>query len=331
MAQGIKIAFFGELSSTFVKRDYELLCKYFELYPLEPPKSKGEWLAYLSEAKKLVRECDVVFGWFAGWHTLPGVYYAKRYGKKSIIVAGGYDVVFLPEINYGAFTNLKEKISTRYVLENADIIISVSKSNQKELLEKVRPKKNILIYNGVPIDKFPYSVDKEDIAITVSSIKRSNLKRKGIKTFVESAKFLPEVKFVVIGKFIDESIDYLRSIASPNVEFTGKVVDEELIKWYQRAKVYVQASAHEGFGIAVAESMLCGCIPVVTPRYALPEVVGNCGFYVPYGDVKATAEAIKKALDAPEEMRKKARERIKNLFPIEKREKKLVRLIGEII
>ena len=138
---------------------------------------------------------------------------------------------------------------------------------------------------------------------------------------MKSAKFLLEVKFVVIGKFIDRSIDYLRSIASPNVEFTGKVVDEELLEWYQRAKVYVQASAHEGFGMAVAESMLCGCIPVVTPRYALPEVVGNCGFYVPYGDEKATTEAIKKALAAPEEMRKKARERIRNLFSIEKREK----------
>ena len=94
--------------------------------------------------------------------------------------------------------------------------------------------------------------------------------------------------------------------------------------------MYVQVSAHEGFGVAVAESMLCGCIPVVTPRYALPEVVGDCGFYVPYGDEKATAEAIKKALDAPDELGKKARERIKKLFSMERREKELVDLIEGI-
>ncbi|MHA1664403.1 MAG: hypothetical protein ACTSVW_01050 [Candidatus Njordarchaeales archaeon] len=42
--------------------------------------------------------------------------------------------------------------------------------------------------------------------------------------------------------------------------------------------------------------MSCCCVPVVTRRYALPEVVGDTGFYVPYYDPKSTAEAIKKAL-----------------------------------
>jgi len=328
----MKICFIGNLSTTFVRRDYEILSKHFDVDVIEPPKKKSKWAKYPFIVKKKVKNCDVVFGWFAGWHTAIATHYAKKYGKKSIVVVGGYDAAYVPEINYGAFTTLKEKIPAKYVLENADLIISVSKSNQKELLEKVKPRKNILIYNGIPLNRFPHSeLDKENIVITVGSIKRSNLKRKGIEIFVKSAKYLPEVRFIVIGKFIDDAINYLKSVAPPNVEFTGFASDKELVEWYQRAKVYVQVSAHEGFGITVAESMLCGCIPVVTKRFALPEVVGDCGFYVPYGDEKATAEAIKKALNAPDELRKKVRERIMNNFSIEERAAKLMKLIEEIL
>jgi glycosyltransferase involved in cell wall biosynthesis len=42
--------------------------------------------------------------------------------------------------------------------------------------------------------------------------------------------------------------------------------------------------------------MACGCVPVVTDRGALPEVVENTGIVVPYGDVDATIKAIHIAL-----------------------------------
>jgi len=327
----MKICFVGSLSHAFVKRDYEILKRHFNVDVVEPPKTKFGWLKYISFIKRKVRNSDITFCWFAGWHSAPAIYYSKKYKKKSIVVAGGYDVVSLPEINYGAFTNFKEKLPSKYTLKNANVVISISKSNQIELLEKVKPKKNILVHNGVPLDKFtPTNFNKEKIAITVGAIKRSNLKRKGIETFVKSARYLPNVPFVVIGKFVDGSVDYLKSIAPSNVKFTGFVSDGDLMDWYKRAKVYVQISAHEGFGITVAESMLCGCIPVVTKRFALPEVVGRYGFYVPYGDEKATAEAIKKALNASDETGKKARERIMNNFSIEERAAKLMKLIEDI-
>jgi glycosyltransferase involved in cell wall biosynthesis len=91
----------------------------------------------------------------------------------------------------------------------------------------------------------------------------------------------------------------------------------------QRA-VYVQLSAYESFGMALAEAMQCGCVPVVTRRGALPEVVGDAGWYVPYGDPDAAARAIREALDAPAAASRAARRRIIDHFPLDKRQHALV-------
>lgn len=91
----------------------------------------------------------------------------------------------------------------------------------------------------------------------------------------------------------------------------------------QRA-VYAQLSAYESFGMALAEAMQCGCVPVVTRRGALPEVVGDAGWYVPYGDPDATAQAIREALNAPDAASRAARHRITDRFPLDRRRHALV-------
>lgn len=325
----VRICFVGDLSLSFVKRDYEILEKHFGVDVVQPPKKRDlSWLKYILTLAGNIFQSDLSFCWFAGWHSGFAIFFSKLFRKKSIVVAGGFDVADVPEINYGAFTNFKEKLPSRYVLKNSDLIVSVSKSNQRELLEKIRPRENVLIYNGIPLEEFAArNSDKEAIAITVGTVKWSNLRRKGIETFVKTAQYLPNTPFIVVGKFGDDSIAYLKSIATSNVEFTDFVPDEELLEYYQKAKVYCQLSHYESFGVAPAEAMLCKCIPVVTGRFALPEIVGDTGFYVEYGDEKATAEAIKKALDAPDDLGERASQRIKEMFPMERREKEIVKIV----
>ena len=120
----------------------------------------------------------------------------------------------------------------------------------------------------------------------------------------------------IVGKFIDDSVEMLRKIAPKNVEFTGFVPDEELLRWYQRAKVYCQLSRYEGLPNALCEAMLCECVPVGTKYCGIPTAIGDTGFYADFGDVNGTAEAIKKAL-SNQNLGKKARDRIKTNFPEE--------------
>ena len=90
------------------------------------------------------------------------------------------------------------------------------------------------------------------------------------------------------------------------------------------ARVYVQLSHAEAFGCALAEAMSCECVPVAVRRGALPEVVGDTGFYAPYADPYSTAHTIMKALNADGSS---ARKRIKQMFAVEKRELQLIKAL----
>ena len=324
-----KILFICPYFSPFIQKDLDLLRRHFDV-------KVGHYtgLGSIPKILKAVLWSDITFSWFADIHAFWAVLFSKIFNKKSIVVVGGYEVAKVPEINYGLMLNPKSARRVKYVLENADKVLAVSEFNKREILKCMNEKENEkvkLIYHGVDYNKFTSQGEKKDnrLVISVGYVKNSNLKRKGLETFVRAAKFLPNVEFVLIGKHIDDSIRYLKSIAPVNVKFTGFVSEDDLLKYYQRAKVYVQVSAHEGFGLSLAEAMLCECVPVVTNKGAIPEVVGDAGFYVPYGNPKATAEAIKEALNT--DKGKEARERIKKMFPIERREKELIGIINSLV
>ncbi len=317
----MKIAFVYYDFSSFVRQDEEILARHFEVIRVNYRRP-----ADIFKILESVLKCDASFSWFASGHSFAAVLFSKLLGKKSIVIAGGYDVACIPEINYGQFTLSRAKrFMTAFSLRYADLILPVSEFTKKEVLRWAQPKKNLVIYNGIDIKHFQADGEKEDLVITVGGVSRSNLLRKGLETFVKSASLVPEARFVVIGKEQDDSINHLRSIASPNVSFTGFVTDQELLLWYQRARVYVQVSAYESFGMSLAEAMLCECVPVVTEKGALPEVVGDTGFYVAYEDEKATARGIKEALRSNKGAY--ARRRIEDLFSLARREKALIESI----
>jgi glycosyltransferase involved in cell wall biosynthesis len=307
---------------SFVVRDLEMLKKHYKV--------KSYYFSFKTffHLLSLIYKSDIVFIWFVSYHAFFSTFFAKLLLKKIVVVTGGYDVAGEKEIKYGLMLNPIFKRLVKYVLLNSDKILAVSEFNKKEI-ERYLGMQNIeMIYNSIDNKKFYPQGKKQDIVATVGFITWDNVKRKGLDTFVKAAKYLPNVNFMVIGKSSDDSIDYLKSIASKNVIFTGFVSDNELLKYYQEIKVYCQLSFYESFGMTPAEAMLCECIPVVVNRGALPEVVGDTGFFVEYGDVRDTAEAIKKALISNNG--KKAHDRVATMFSPEYREKKLVDVLESI-
>jgi glycosyltransferase involved in cell wall biosynthesis len=139
------------------------------------------------------------------------------------------------------------------------------------------------------------------------------------------------VRFTLAGKWLDGSVDELRERAGDNVAFTGWLSDEDLHATYRRAAVYVQASRHEGFGLAVAEAMLAGCVPVVMNVTAMPEVVGEAGVLIDSQQPKDVAEGVRGALDLGPDAARRARERILTAFPMERRRDGILRVVEDAL
>jgi len=326
MRNDINILFVKLWDKTFIKHDLELLDKNFNVRVIDLTKNM------LSILYKIILNLfwsDIYFIWFSHIHSFFFVILSKIFKKKSIIVAGGYDCANIPEMQYGTFTSGLARFFSKFSFNHCDVVISVSKSSQRELLENTTPKKNVLIYNAVPPNKFiPGNVKKKNIVLTIGRINNNSIKIKGIDTLIETAKYLPEIPFYIVGPIEDNSIDDLKKKSPKNVHFLGEIENEELIKYYQIAKVYAQLSYHESFGVAIAEAMLCNCVPVVTKQYAIPEIVGNTGYYVPYADPIKTHFAISEALKI--ENNNKTRKRIKKFFHPLERERKIIQLIRHL-
>lgn len=304
--------------STWIENDSDIIRKEHELEELN-------WcgLKDVFRLISLVRSSDIVLSWFASTYSLFAAILCRIFNKKSFVIAGGYDTTIMPEINYGLGLSFKNKMFVGLALRLSNRIFAISEASRKDIIHNygVVPDKVETLYLGFALDKFPKKISKKErVVVTIGPTVKSNLKRKGLEQFVKSAKYVPDVKYLLIGTPGDAQ-KHLEKIASNNVEFPGRISDQELSKQLSRSAVYVQVSYHEGFGCAMAEGMLFGCVPVVSDRGAIPEVVGDAGIYVELGDSLGLSEAIKQALDMNGQ---KAKKRIETLFPIEIRERRLL-------
>jgi len=325
-----KILFVHNALTEFVRIDLQELRKDYDV----TERFEKSRLVNTRTLWREVKNHDLVFGWFASWHTFLPLQFAKMLGKPSILVIGGYDVANIPEINYGHQRGGLKKLISRGTIRTATRLVTNSKYSREEIKHNLGFTNGAVrtVYHGVP-DRFgdlPRGT-REHTALTVGNVDRSNLFRKGHEPFVRAAALLPDVNFVLAGAWKDDAIDHLRRLATANVTFTGRLTDEELSEYYRKASAYVQASTHEGFGMSVAEAMLAGCVPVTTKAGALPEVTGDCGLCIAAADPNEIARGIKHALSYTDASRQSIRNRILEQFPLANRRTQLQELIQQVI
>lgn len=325
-----RILYLYNTTSKFVGLDEELLRRFFDVQSVHLQK-RG--LHLVPQMWRHTNNVDAVVAWFASWHSLPGFLAARWRGIPRVLITGGYDVARDETIEYGLRRGGLPYIVSEGVFRLTTLALPFSEAARRETLANtpLTPEQTHTLPLGVP-DQVAYqqSVPKERIALTIATLDRTSIPRKGIQTFVDAAQFLPDVSFFVVGKARDDRVQSLKSSAPPNVTFTGYLPDADLYQLQRRAKVYVQASVHEGFGLAVAESMLARCVPVLSRRGSLPEVAGDCGIYTEL-DARSVADAIQTALDTPESAGENARERIRTQFPLDARAAGLRQHIEQVV
>ena len=323
-----KIYFVHQGLLSFVRRDLEILRCYYETREIN--NYTGAFLKIPRNISDVIW-CDIIFCWFGSVRFLFPILLGRILGKKVVIVAGGYDVVRLPEIGYGSLCGRLRSQLQKGLFKLANHVICVSKSNMQEAMNNAAiPENKIrMIYHGfdVPLGDCQ---NKERVVITVGKVSEENLRRKGIGMFIEAARCFPNIPFLVIGAIDSMVKEKIERDIPGNVRLRGYVTGNELEDYFKRAKVYVQASMHEGFGCAVAEAMLNKCVPVVSDCFALPEVVGEAGFVFKPDDLGNLKEKLDQALRSDPGRGDFAKRYIEERFPLGKRKKALLDLIDSL-
>jgi glycosyltransferase involved in cell wall biosynthesis len=321
--------------AAFMQTDVDILSRHFNLDVLVHNRGKLH-LALGIMRRLLFTRPDVLLMWFiVPSYALPVALLAKLLGVRVAFVTGGYDIVGMADIGFGALRFPLFRLLLRLTIPVADLFLPFSQSAAKQLRKFGKPRRSRVIYPGVDTVYFTppdATAGREPLALTVSAINSVSLRQKGLDTFVRAASYAPQLKWVLVGSALDDSIEQLREIATPNVEFIDRFVsNDELRALYRRATCYVQASVHEGFGIAVAEAMSCGAVPVITRRWSLPEVAAELGSYVPLDDPQAVAKAAVASLHATDTLRHALRSRIVANFSIGRRERELTDALLDLV
>lgn len=322
--------------SSFVEADVAGLRHQFTVERIAYRDVQGK-LAFLRTvlASLRSRRPRVVLLWFlAPSYALETMAMARLFGCRLVLVVGGLEVDYVPDLGLGGLRWPHNRLRQRIGLRLPDLVLSPSRFLAEKIERLSRPRRLEVVANGIDTAYFgPGGRDKERLVTTVCfEVTRETAPLKGLPVLLDAAAQLPDARFAIVGRpGADDEYARLEARASPNVEFTGRVSDEELLELYRRSKVYAQISAHEAFGVAVVEAMACECVPVVSDRGSLPEVAGDTGSFVPYGDAQETVRAISAALSLPRSRGEAGRQRVLGHYTIERRMSRLVALLGPLV
>ena len=297
---------------------------------------------------------DLFYWWFVLERTK--VILSKMLKIPSLVMNAGFEVCSEPSIKYGYdFLPKKKQNEIKYILKNADLIMFPSKialSSAKDISDNDN---YVLNYNAVDIDLYkPLNHEKKDQIITVGVISKASVIVKGFQYFVKTIPLVkkehPEVKFIIMGTLLDkEALDFLLQLRKklniqenldfiliPSQEQRSKIrwiadSSELIITKLNESKIYLQLSAHESFGMAMAEAMSCGLPVIGTNRGAIPEVLGKTENIVNFGDINEIAEKVLDLLSDPKKMRTDGlslRKRIISKFSKEQRKKRFKKILN---
>ncbi|MBK7255935.1 MAG: glycosyltransferase family 4 protein [Ignavibacteria bacterium] len=300
----------------------------------------------------------LIYIWFGDYHSFIPVLLGKIFKIKSVIAVGGYDATNIPEIDCGAFnkSTLKKRIRSimlEYSLRNADRILvvddSLIKNENKYIYSDIPGKENLkdgilqyipeieknieVVYTGFDGNYFKKdgSISKEKIILSVGNSPNDNeFRRKGFDELIKAAGKMPEVKFVIVG-LNPVQIDRLKKQNLNNLETYSFLNMDELRKMYARAKVFAQLSMFEGQPNSLCEAMMSECIPVGSDVNGIPRVIGDTGFIVYKKNTEEIILRLTEALNAPEDLGKKARQRILDNFSLERRKTSVLKISDELV
>jgi glycosyltransferase involved in cell wall biosynthesis len=163
-----------------------------------------------------------------------------------------------------------------------------------------------MLANGVDTELFQPGAGGERNADEILCVGRASDPNKGIGNLIEALARLPHpLRLTLVDD--DHPDSSARKLArrlgcADRLQITGRIDNDELVRYYQRASLVVVPSRYEGFGLPAVEAMACGTPVVACAAGALAEVIRATGggVLVPPDEPDALAAAIADLMARPE-------------------------------
>jgi len=197
---------------------------------------------------------------------------------------------------------------SRWILKNtADIYIAISQNMQKQFIDLGIPQNKIrLLHNGICLKNFyPYKEKMDNLVLFVGRITYI----KGLHILLESLPYLKTKTHLVIIGPPSWDIEYFKKMLTRienenrkgihKITYLGEQEPTNIIKWYQKASIFVLPSLIEAFAVVNLEALACETPVIATNVGGIPEVIhhGKNGILIPPNNPKKLAEAIQYLLD----------------------------------
>jgi len=200
----------------------------------------------------------------------------------------------------------------KVILRKADLILATSPNyiHPSSPIYQYRDKTEV-VANGIIKSDFVWRAGDET---TIEEVRRKyhhkkivffvgrHAAYKGIDYLIEAEKYIQSDCIILIGGRGPETERLKAMTHSERIKFIGRIPNEYLRCYYYASDIFAFTSCtkQEAFGIALAEAMYCGSVPVTFTIEGSGvnwvSVGGETGIEVPLGDVKAYAEAIDRLL-----------------------------------
>ena len=186
------------------------------------------------------------------------------------------------------------------VYRDSDFLV-ISPSTRDDLVGRgLDPVRIHTVYCGHDHARFalpdPPPRDDPPLIVTWSRLRRYKSVDVALRAFVRLRGEFPGARLVVMGRGPDAP--RLRRIATrlgldPGSVFAGHLDHDALARTLHRARLNLNPSPKEGWGLTVIEAASCGLPTVASDRPGLRDSVrdGETGLLVPYGDDRAMAAA----------------------------------------
>jgi glycosyltransferase involved in cell wall biosynthesis len=338
-------------SSSFVVQDIGSLQESYalKLFHFDPSPKLLLPVSFLKQLFFLIgniNSASILMCQFAGYHSMLPVVFAGIFHKVSLIVVGGTDCTSMPSINYG---NLRKPLLRWFTLKSLKYSAHIISPGESLIecdytyTDADYPKQGFryfdksiktdvtVIFNGIDILRFKPGTNsgrrKKSFLTVCNNLDKRNFILKGIDLFMEMAIQFPECQFTIIGRAAP-GFHFEKPPNVTHIDFTGH---ESLPSKMAEFTFYCQLSMSEGFGVALAEAMACGCVPIVSRVGIMDFIVGDTGFVLKKRDAGMLKSLIDKALDADtHSLASLARERVVEKFSSQKRKYDLQKLLHKL-